>query len=148
MFNRLRRSQSLLSVTLGIITLAAVAVLLVSDAAPRLFPARSHDFLAAFSLGMIALAYLVYQLAHRPAALEFAKALMLAAAFLFWAANQFWPTLPQSMLFNDIAVALFVLDVFLVIIGWPRSSPYGSFAGSCGGACVGRCHESCAEERS
>lgn len=148
MFNRLRRSQKFLSVIIATVTLAAVAALLVSDAVPRLFPARSHDFLAAFSLGTIALAYVVHQFAHRPAALEFAKALMLAIAFLFWAANQFWPNLPQTTLFNDIAIALFVLDVFLVIIGWPRSSPRSSFAKSCGGACIGCCHESCAEERS
>ena len=49
--------------------------------------------------------------------MELVKAIMLAVAFLFWAANQFWPNLPQATLFNDIAIALFVLDVFLVIVG-------------------------------
>jgi hypothetical protein len=53
---------------------------------------------------------------------------LLAIAFLFWAANQLWPDIPLSMLFNDIAIALFVLDVFLVMIGWPGSSPDESFA--------------------
>ncbi len=51
--------------------------------------------------------------------MELAKAILLAAAFLFWAANQFWPNLPQATLFNDIAIGLFVFDVFLVIAGWP-----------------------------
>lgn len=148
MLNRLRRSQRLLPVILGIFTLAAVVALLFWDAVPQLFPAGSHDFLAAFSLGTIALAYLVYQFARRPAALEFAKAVLLAAAFLFWAANQFWPNLPQAMLFNDIAIALFVLDVFLVITGWPPSAPDGSFAQTCAGSCTGCCAESCSEERS
>src|SRR5580704_9549065 len=123
MFNRLRRSQRLLPGILGVVALAAVAALLVWDTAAHLFPARSHDFLAAFSLCAIALAYLVHQFARRPAAMEFAKAIMLAAAFLFWAVNQFWPNLPQAMLFNDIAIALFVLDVFLVVVGWPPTSP-------------------------
>ena len=77
---------------------------------------------------MIAIAYLLYQSTRRPSAKEFLKALMLAVAFLFWAANQFWPDLPQATLFNDIAIALFVLDVFLVIIGWPTTSPDESFA--------------------
>jgi uncharacterized membrane protein len=103
-------------------------VLLVWDGFPELFSARRHDYLAAISLAMIALAYLVYQVVHRPAALEFTKAVMLAVAFLFWAANQFWPNLPQATLFNDIAIALFVLDVFLVMIGWPQTSPDTSFA--------------------
>jgi uncharacterized membrane protein len=146
MFNRLRRSQRFLPVILGIITLAAVIALLAWDAAPGLFPAGSHDFLAAFSLGTIAVAYLVYQFARRPAALEFAKAIMLAAAFLLWAANQFWPNRPQATLFNDIAIALFVLDVFLVILGWPRTSPDSSFAETCAGPCAGCCDESCTEE--
>jgi hypothetical protein len=52
---------------------------------------------------------------------------MLAVAFLFWAANQLWPDLRQATLFNDIAIALFVLDVFLVMIGWPATSPDESF---------------------
>jgi hypothetical protein len=128
MYIRLARTRRVLPVFLGVLTLAAVAVLFVWDAFPGLFPARSHDFLAAFSLAMIAVAYLVYQFAHRPAAMEFAKAIMLAVAFLFWAANQFWPNLPQATLFNDIAIALFVLDVFLVILGWPPTSPDSAFA--------------------
>ena len=77
---------------------------------------------------MIAFAYLVYQAAHRPALLEVVKAVLLAIAFLFWAANQLWPDLRQATLFNDIAIALFVFDVFLVMVGWPSSSPDESFA--------------------
>jgi hypothetical protein len=44
---------------------------------------------------------------------------MLAAAFGAWSANQLWPTIPQATALNDLAIALFVLDVFLVILGWP-----------------------------
>jgi hypothetical protein len=127
MYKRLDRAHRALSVFLGAVTLAAVAILFVWDAVPERFPARSHDFLGAFSLTMIAVAYLVYQAAHRPPAKELAKAIMLAVAFLFWAANQLWPNLPQATLFNDVAIALFVLDVFLVIVGWPASSPDESF---------------------
>lgn len=128
MYIRLDRTRRLLPAVLGIVTLASVAVLLVLDAIPVLSPARCHDLLAAFSLTLIACAYLVYQVAHRPARLELAKAVMLAVAFLFWAANQMWSNLPQAILFNDLAIALFVLDVFLVIVGWPPTSPDESFA--------------------
>ena len=127
MYIRLDRGHRVLPVILGVVTLAAVGVLFVWDAFPGRFPARSHDYLAAFSLGMIALAYLVYQVAHRPARMEFLKAIMLSVAFLFWGANQLWPNLPQAMLFNDIAIALFVLDLFLVMLGWPATSPDESF---------------------
>jgi hypothetical protein len=128
MYNRLDRTRRSLPVVLGVLTLASVVVLLVWDAAPGLFPARAHDVLGAFPLAMIAVAYLAYQAAHRPARLEVVKAVLLAVAFLFWAANQLWPDIPQSTLCNDIAIALFVLDIFLVMIGWPSSSPDESFA--------------------
>jgi hypothetical protein len=128
MYIRLDRSRRAVPVFLGVLTLLSVAVLFAWDIAPRLFPPRSHDFLAAFSLAMIAIAYFVYQVLHRPARLEFAKAILLAVAFLFWAANQLWPNLPQATLFNDIAIALFVLDVFWVMVGWPASAPDESFA--------------------
>ncbi len=128
MFNRMNRAHRIIPVILGVITLVSVAVLLAWDAFPQLFPARAHDVLAAFPLAMIAFAYLVYQSEHRPAPMEFVKAILLAVAFLFWAANQLWPNLRQATLFNDIAIALFVLDVFLVMIGWPATSPDEAFA--------------------
>ena len=130
MYIRLDRTHRLLPAILGVIALAGVGALVAWDAFPRLFPARAHDVLAAFPLAMIALAYLVYQAAHRPARLEAVKAILLAAAFLFWAANQLWPGLRQATLLNDMAIALFVLDVFLVMAGWPRTSPDESFAES------------------
>jgi len=72
-------------------------MLLAWDVKPKFFPARAHDFLAACPLAMIAIAYLLYQSARQPAAKEFVKAIMLAIAFLFWAANQLWPDLPQRL---------------------------------------------------
>jgi len=128
MYIRLDRAHRALPVILGVITLASVVVLFAWDAFPRLFPAKAHNVLGAFPLAMIAVAYLVYQSAHRPARMEVVKAVLLAIAFLFWAANQFWPDLSQATLFNDIAIGLFVLDVFLVMIGWPATSPDESFA--------------------
>ncbi len=131
MYMRLDRAHRAIPALLGVVTLIAVVVLFVWDARPQLFGARTHDYLGAFTLGMIAVAYLVYQVVHRPPVKELLKAVLLAVAFLFWAANQLWPTSPQATLYNDIAIALFVLDVFLVIIGWPASSPDQSFAESC-----------------
>ena len=98
------------------------------DAFPGYFPAKAHDLLGALPLAMIALAYLVYQSAHRPPFRELVKAILLAVAFLFWAANQYWPDIPQATVYNDIAIGLFVLDVVLVMIGWPAASPDESFA--------------------
>jgi hypothetical protein len=56
---------------------------------------------------------------------------MLVVVFLFWAGNQLWPGSHHATLLNDIAIALFVLDVFLVIVGWPPGSPGESLAETC-----------------
>ena len=140
MYTRLARAQRAVPVTLGILALASVALLFLSDARPALFPAGAHACLGASPLAVIALAYLLYQTAHRPSLAECLKAIALAAAFLFWAANQLWPNLLQATLFNDVAIALFVLDIFLVIIGWPAASGDESFGESaCRMACCPAC---------
>ena len=120
--------RRIVSTGLGIITLLGVVVLFIWDVVPDRFPRRAHDLLGAFPLAMIAIAYLAYQAIHRPTPKEWFKAILLAAAFLFWAANQYWPDLAQATLFNDIAIGLFVLDVFLVMVGWPPDVPDESFA--------------------
>jgi hypothetical protein len=111
-----------LSIGLGILTLLGAGLLLIWDAFPERFPLNAHDYLGAFPLAMIAVAYLIYQSGQRPPFREWVKAVLLAAAFLFWAANQLWPNLRQSVLFNDIAIGLFVFDVFLVTIRPPAVS--------------------------
>jgi RsiW-degrading membrane proteinase PrsW (M82 family) len=137
------RARSLVPLVLGIVTLAAVVLLFAEDAVPRLLPAGSHEVLAAFSLAMIACAYMVFQLAHHRPLGELVKTILLAAAFLFWAANQLWPNLPQASLFNDIAIGLFVLDVFFVIAGWRAGSNDSLLDDRCGNS-PNRCSCDCA----
>jgi hypothetical protein len=128
MKTRLDRVHRAVAVVLGGVTLAAVGALFAWDAFPAWFPAGAHRFLAAFSLALIAVAYLVYQAVRRPARWEWLKAILLAAAFFCWAGNQIWPDWQVAMLLNDIAIGLFVFDVFLVMIGWPSTSADESFA--------------------
>jgi hypothetical protein len=109
------RSRRGLSIALGVIALVSVVVLLGWDAFPKLVPTRAHDVLGALPLALIAFAYLAHQAVCRPSRKEFIKAILLALAFLFWAANQLWPESPQATLFNDLAIALFVLDVLLTM---------------------------------
>jgi hypothetical protein len=119
MSNNIHRWRRSLPVALCFVTLVSVGVLLLWDVLPALFPAKAHDFLAAIPLAMIAGVCLVYEAVRQPSRSELVKAVLLACAFLFWSANQFWPTLRQATLFNDIAIALFVFDVFLAMIGRP-----------------------------
>lgn len=117
-------------VLLGILTLASLVPLLLWDALPHLFPMQAHNFLGALPLALIAIAYLVYQTIRRPGMAELFKAILLATAFLCWAGNQLWADAQYANLLNDIAIAFFVLDVFFVIVGWPKSSSDESFAES------------------
>ena len=48
-----------------------------------------------------------------PSRRDLLRAAVATLAFLFWAANQWWPDVPQATLMNDVAIAGFVLDVAL-----------------------------------
>ena len=99
---------------------------LVADAVERShtrrFPVDVQRLLAALPLVLVALSYLVYQGLRQPGPRELLKAALLASAFVFWAANQLLAQSRVATLLNDIAIVLFALDVFLVIVGWPRGS--------------------------
>jgi hypothetical protein len=128
MYRRLDRAHRAAPVILGILTLLSVTVLIAWNIVRSRFPTNAHAVLGALPLAMIAIAYLVYQIVRRPPWRELVKAILLAAAFVFWAANQLWPNSDLATLWNDLAIALFVLDIFLVIVGWPATSPDESFA--------------------
>ena len=120
----------------GVLTLLTVAVLLIGDASPQLLSARAHDILAALPLVLVAIAYVLLQGVRGARPTDWAKALIVSLAFLFWAANQIWADRTTATLFNDVAIALFVLDVFLVLIGWP-SGPRSDAAGESDAAAAG-----------
>jgi hypothetical protein len=109
-----------------VFTLMSVGLLAACDAFPNLFPAPTHDLLAAVPLVSIALAYAAYQAARRASGAEWAKTALVAVAFFFWAANQVCRDRRLATIFNDVAIAAFVLDVFLVIVSKPASQRSGS----------------------
>jgi len=61
MYKRLDRAHRAIPLLFGVVTLISVGVLLAWHVNPKFFPTRAHDFLAAFPLAMIAIAYLLYQ---------------------------------------------------------------------------------------
>jgi hypothetical protein len=103
------------SFVLGLVTLAAVGLLLLWDLAPARFPPNSHDALSALALALIAFAAIAHRFERSWRWDELARTLLLAAAFLCWSANQLWPAHPRATLLNDLAVALFVIDVWWTI---------------------------------
>jgi hypothetical protein len=139
----LHRAKKHFPTVLGVLALAGTILLFSQDVFPRLFPYASHNFLGAFSLATIAFSYMIFQIVQRATRANLSKAILLAAAFLFWAANQLWPTLPEASLFNDVAIGLFVLDVFLMISGWPKPSSDRSFADGAHRANMSRFSDTC-----
>jgi hypothetical protein len=107
------------ALTFASLTMLTVVALLAWDIVPHVFPARAHPVLGAAPLALIAVALLIYQAARRPTRLDLVKALVAASAFLFWAANQLLPESSHATLFNDLAIALFVLDILLLVVGVP-----------------------------
>jgi hypothetical protein len=97
--------------------LAGAALLLVLplvawNLRPQLFTAGAHERLAPLPLAVIALASLIHQLRRRPRGRRLLSALLLSAGFSLWAANML---LPQALLLNDLAIVVFVTDLFLII---------------------------------
>jgi hypothetical protein len=111
--------RRIVPLSLAAITLASVCALLVWDVRPQSFPPNAHALLGALPLAMIAFAWLAHHAAQRSSLRDWIKAALLAAAFLFWAANQCLSNLRVATVCNDLAIALFVLDLLLIIAARP-----------------------------
>jgi hypothetical protein len=98
---------------LGVIAVAITATLLAFDLGPTHLSEHAHAELSAAPLALAALAYLAHQLLRRADPADIVKSALLAAAFLVWAAYQLNPGAPLAL--NDLAIALFVLDIAVVI---------------------------------
>jgi len=106
----------------AVVSALSLVPLLIWNATPATFPQHAHDLLASVPLAGVGLACLLQPfLRHAPRS-DLVKALLAAAAFFAWAGNQRWPDHPQALVMNDVAVALFVVDVMLGI----RAAPAGT----------------------
>jgi hypothetical protein len=97
------------------ITIASLCALLIWDVRPEIYPPNAHALLSSFPLTMIAFAWLTHHAVQRVSRRDWLKAALLAAAFLFWAANQCLRNPRAATVCNDIAIALFVLDLVCII---------------------------------
>jgi hypothetical protein len=68
---------------------------------------------------MIAFAWIAHHAAQRRSRRSWFKAALLAVAFLFWATNQCLGDTHAATVCNDIAIALFVLDLLWIIAAPP-----------------------------
>src|SRR6185436_12057877 len=107
---------------LALAALLLVAPLALWNLSPPSFPARAHDTLAALPLALIALSQLLHQISRRPGRRQLLQACLLSTGFLLWAATQLWPDYPHALVLNDVAIGLFVTDLFLGIAGERRAA--------------------------
>jgi hypothetical protein len=97
------------------LALASSAVLLVLDTSRGFREGDARRVVSALPLIAIALACLAFHATWTPEPLDLLKRILLSAAFLFWAANQLFPTAGWAPVANDVAIALFVLDLALIL---------------------------------
>ena len=105
-------------VTALLLALALVSsvVLLGLDTSQDFRESDARRVVSALPLIAIALACLAFHATWTPQPLDLLKRVLLSAAFLFWAANQLFPTAGWAAVANDIAIALFVLDLALILL--------------------------------
>ncbi len=105
------------TVLLLALALASSIVLLGLDASAEFRESEARRIISALPLTAIALACLAFHATWTPKPLDLLKRILLSAAFLFWAANQLFPTTGWAPVANDVAIALFVLDLALILWG-------------------------------
>jgi hypothetical protein len=75
----------------------------------------AHAWLTSVPLALAGVAYAVLQIGLRPDRWTLLKRLLLAAAFVLWAVDQFLPSGKLGMLVGDVVVSAYVLDLFWII---------------------------------
>ena len=70
------------------------------------------------TLFLAAGAYLVHVLAHHEHARELLTKSILVSAFALWGIVQIAPTLPDVAVLNDVVIALFVVDLAIIVSPW------------------------------
>lgn len=121
---RLREPRAIAAAVTGGLTVTALvggALVLGLDLWPGFLSSRAHRLISAAPLLAVAVGYLVLQLRLRPRPHELLKRALLSLAFIFWSASQLAPATGWAPVANDLAIALFVLDLGLIIWGELRA---------------------------
>jgi hypothetical protein len=70
------------------------------------------------TLFLAAAAYLAHVLAHHEHARELLTKTILVSAFALWGMVQIAPTMPDVAVLNDVVIALFVIDLAIIVSPW------------------------------
>ncbi len=118
MFNTVLRW---ISYVLAILALAAGIALLLDGAKPGTLLRMPAAAISAAPLLLVGTAFLIMQPVIRPRFVEFLKNALLAATFLLWGAIQMMPRNAASLQLGNVVIALYVVDLAWVILGWKIS---------------------------
>jgi hypothetical protein len=110
-------------------SLLSSLLLVVQDAAPVLTGSLRHTWLAASALLLAGIACLVLASAVRAHKKDLLMRLSLGAAFILWGIQQLLPESGVAVLFGDLVIILFVVDL-LAIIETTLRAPNRTSAGS------------------
>jgi hypothetical protein len=105
-----------LSTIFFVSALAAMLILLVSDACNALTLTMLHRRAGALSFILIGASYVALQLSSRRPWNEKLKAILLGIAFLFWGSVQFLSPGPWVTAMDSAVVVIFVVDLSLIIM--------------------------------
>ena len=104
-----------LSVTCGLLALAALATLLLSDVIHRLTLTPIHQQAGALALMLIGSSYISLQLSAKRRWNEMLKGILLGTAFLLWGGEQLLAPSRLVTAMDSAVVTIFVLDLGLII---------------------------------
>ena len=86
-------------------------------------PAQTHAYISSLPLALAGLGYTLLQFRVKPSPRLLLKRLLLAAAFLLWAAVQLLPAGRLSVFLGDAVIAAYVLDLFWMMRDQQRGEP-------------------------
>jgi len=105
------------TVLLVLVALGSSVVLVIFDVSAAFRASRAREVLSSVPLIAIAVACLAVHATWKPQPFDLIKRVLLSAAFLSWAATQLAPDEAWSPVATDVAIALFVLDLALLLWG-------------------------------
>jgi hypothetical protein len=112
-----------LAKTLFCFALVTLAWLLVPDLWNSFHPSLRHQQAGALALIFVGSSFICIQLSATKRLKETFKGVLLGLAFVFWGGEQFMPPGAAVTAMDSVVIAIFVLDLGLVIAGHFGSPP-------------------------
>jgi hypothetical protein len=126
----MNRSVSKALWRIGLVLLAAalgtIVLLVISDAAHGLRFTALHSRLGAFALIMIGLSHVSLQIVSGRPRGELVKGILLGGAFALWGTEQFLPPSRLVTAMDTAVVAIFVVDLAMIILNGLGRAPLRS----------------------